>query len=147
MYLCHQAIYSERHRDRIRAAARSRERRTIPLRVVVFGEIPSDAARRLRLDRAELPTGTSCDPGASASRTRVIVRGKASYEDRYVIYDFVPRARPRSSDERRPVDEGVSPRRPAPRHNRMTRIIGRSPPADVIRSWRAPAACDPGPAA
>ena len=89
MYLCHQAIYSGRHRDkappRLDQVADDH-----PLRLVVFGEIASDLPAvsdwiEANADRYEL----------RSKRERVknkgIVRGKASYEDRYVIYDFVPR--------------------------------------------------------
>ena len=89
MYLCHQAIYSDRHH----ANSPPRFDRVAddhPLRLVVFGEIASDLPAvsgwiEANADRYEL----------RSKRERVknkgIVRGKASYEDRYVIYDFVPR--------------------------------------------------------
>ena len=101
MYLCHQAIYSDRHRSKS-AAHLDQVRGDHPLRLVVFGEIPSDAPAvagwiDANADRYEL----------KSKRERVknkgVVRGKASYEDRYVIYDFVPRqvvARPTGSERR-----------------------------------------------
>lgn len=89
MYLSHQAIYSDRHRAKT-IARLDHVADDHPLRLVVFGEISSDAPAVSRwiddnADRFEL----------RSRRERVenkgIVRGKASYEDRYVIYDFVPR--------------------------------------------------------
>jgi hypothetical protein len=89
MYLCHQAIYSARHHSKAQPAL-DRVSEDHPLRLVVFGEIASDAPAvdgwlEENQGRYEL----------RAKRERVrnkgVVRGKASYEDRYVIYDLVPR--------------------------------------------------------
>jgi hypothetical protein len=88
MYLCHQAIYSDRHRTK---APPRLDRVSVshPLRVVVFGEVASDAAAvsdwiGKNADRYEL----------CSRRERVLnkglVRGKASSEDRYVVYELVP---------------------------------------------------------
>jgi hypothetical protein len=96
MYLCHQAIYSERH---VAQAPPHLDRvsPTHPLRVVVFNETPGDAAAVSRwigmnADRYQL----------RARRERilnvVLIRGKRAFGDRYVIYEFVPagsRSRPR----------------------------------------------------
>jgi hypothetical protein len=104
VYLCHQAIYSGRHRDKAPPRL-ERVSAAHPLRVVVFGEVPSDAAAMSRwmganADRYEL----------RARRLRVLRRGlvrcKASDEDRYALYEFVPR---RVATSPAPGDHGERP--------------------------------------
>jgi hypothetical protein len=88
VYLCHQAIYSPRHRaqgsprlDRVSAAH--------PLRIVVFGETRGDAdvvARWIREKAGRFKL--------RSRRQRVLNeglrRGKALAEDRYVVYELGP---------------------------------------------------------
>jgi hypothetical protein len=89
LYLCHQAIYSDRHRAKAPPRL-DRVSQVHPLRVVVFGEVPRDVPALSRwmgenADRYEL----------RSRRERVLkrglFRGKASNDDRYVVYEFVPR--------------------------------------------------------
>jgi hypothetical protein len=88
VYLCHQAIYSPRHRAKAPPQL-DRVSRTHPLRIVVFGETRGDAevvSRWIRenADRFRL----------RSRRERVLNkglrRGRASAEDRYVVYDLGP---------------------------------------------------------
>ena len=92
VYLCYQAIESARHHAGI-AARLDRVALDHPLRVVVFGERPGDAAV------------LSVWIAANANRYKLrgrrervlnagLLRGKARVEERYVVYEFVP-ARPR----------------------------------------------------
>ena len=89
IYLCHQAIYSPRHRDRL-PLSMDRVSATKPLRAVVFAEKPEDQPGIdgwLELMKGEFEL---------RDRKEVYVnRGKNSkagyFEDRYVVYEFVPR--------------------------------------------------------
>jgi hypothetical protein len=108
IYLCHQAIYSDRHRAKAPPRL-DRVSESHPLRVVVFGEVPSDVpvvSRWIRenADHYEL----------RSRRKRVLqrglIRGKAASEDRYVLYEFVPRrvaASPGPKVMRRGMGRGV----------------------------------------
>jgi hypothetical protein len=91
-YLCHQATYSPRHHAGV-SARLDLMSEAHPLRLVVFGETPGDAPTVARwidenADRYAL----------SSRRERVLneglTRGKATAEDRYVVYEFVPRRGP-----------------------------------------------------
>lgn len=89
VYLCHQAIYSARHRTKA-SPQLDRISETHPLRVVVFGEVAGDAptlARWMRENAGRYQL--------RSRRERVLNkglrRGKATAEDRYVIYEFGPR--------------------------------------------------------
>ena len=91
LYLCHQAIFADRRRagtpprlDRVSASH--------PLRVVVFGEVPSDRAVVARW------IGENSDRYQLISRrervlNKGLVRGKATAEDRYVVYELIPAGR------------------------------------------------------
>ncbi len=89
LYLCHQAIYSPRHRGH-KPVAIDRVGPGRPLRCVVFQEKPSDMPGVNRWLR-------SMDDGfVLRSRTETVVNEGASdqgghFEDRYVIYEFVPK--------------------------------------------------------
>jgi hypothetical protein len=88
VYLCHQAIYSPRHRAK--AAPRlDRVDAGHPLRIVVFGETRGDAMTVSRWMRENAGRFT-----LRSRRERVLNkglrRGKASAEDRYVVYELVP---------------------------------------------------------
>jgi hypothetical protein len=88
LYLCHQAIYSERHHarslprfDRLSASH--------PLRVVVFNPTPEDVAVMARW--------VSANAGRFAFRFRRehvlnpgMMRGRASCEEHYAVYEFTP---------------------------------------------------------
>jgi hypothetical protein len=87
-YLCHQAIYSGRHRAKDRPRL-DRVSESHPLRVVVFGSAASDRSVMSRwiaenADRYRL----------RSRRERVLneglMRGKAVAEERYTLYEFVP---------------------------------------------------------
>ena len=89
LYLCHQAIYSSRHHANVPPRL-DRVSEAHPLRVVVFGEVPGDRPALSRwigenADRYEL----------RARRERILkrgpARGKAPNDDRYVLYEFIPR--------------------------------------------------------
>lgn len=106
LYLCHQAIYSPRHRagapprlDRVGA--------THPLRVVLFNGVPGDEALMARW--AEDHRGRY---RLRATRQRVLNPGllqvKAPAEDRYCVYEFVPA-------------EGAAPDKPPPQAIRPRR--------------------------
>ncbi len=95
MYLCHQAIYSDRHRDHSPPRL-DRVEETHPLRVVVFGEVPGDA-RAMALWMGRVSGRYELRSRRERTLNKGLVRGKASAEDRYVIYDLVPaRSRGRS---------------------------------------------------
>jgi len=88
LYLCHQAIYAGAHptEDPPQPDSVSESH---PLRVVVFGESPSDAATVARwID------GNATRLRLRSRRERVLnqglLRGKALDEDRYVVYELVP---------------------------------------------------------
>jgi len=88
VYLCHQAIYSGRRRaepspqlDRVSNAR--------PLRVVVFGEVPAD---RVAVSRWMGQNGARYRLRSRRERVlnKGLLRGKATAEDRYVVYELVP---------------------------------------------------------
>ena len=87
IYLCYQAIYS--HRPPASAARNPLAGDARPLGVVVFGEVPEDAATVADWSRqyANLIK-------FKTKRVRVLnenrFRGKAKAEDRYVIHEFAP---------------------------------------------------------
>ena len=90
LYLCHRDLFSARHRrgEPLRLDRVGADR---PLRVVVFGEREGDrpkiASWLATMDR---------DFVLRARRERVVNRGlidrEGTYEDRYAIYEFVPRS-------------------------------------------------------
>ncbi len=88
VYLCHQAIYSPRHRakDSLRL---DRVSDAHPLRIVVFGETRGDALVVSRWIQANADRFL-----LRSRRVRVLNeglrRGKASAEDRYVVYELGP---------------------------------------------------------
>ncbi len=112
VYLCHQAIYSPRHRAKAPPRL-DRVSDTHPLRLVVFGETRGDAeiVARWIAERAGRFTLRS-------RRVRVLNeglrRGKALAEDRYVIYELGP------------LRTGADPH-----HGRAERARGSSPGADA----------------
>jgi hypothetical protein len=87
-YLCHQAMFSDRHRARVPARL-DRVSVTHPLRLLVFGETPRDFAKVSGWIEANAETYE-----LRARREHVLNkghrRGKASSEDRYVVYELVP---------------------------------------------------------
>jgi hypothetical protein len=88
VYLCHQAIYLPRHRDRTPPRLDC-VRPEHPLRVVVFGETRGDAAIVARWIREQ------AGRYALKSRRHRLLnegrrRGKALEEDRYVVYELIP---------------------------------------------------------
>ncbi len=89
VYLCQQAIYSDRHRAKA-SPDYGRVSETHPLRVVVFGEAQGD------LPGIEGWIEKNRDLYELRSRrervvNRGVIRGRASFEDRYVIYELTPR--------------------------------------------------------
>ncbi len=114
-YLCHQAIYSDRHR--VKAPARlDLISAAHPLRLVVFGETPSDF---ITVSRWIEENGESYEFRSRRERVlnKGLFRGKASNEERYVLYEFVPR-RVAASPETMPgdmTDELACPGRKVPR--------------------------------
>jgi hypothetical protein len=91
VYLCHQEIYSRRHLDclppRLEGLSASH-----PLRVVVFGEVPSD--------RSVITHWINENHKWLQLRSRFecvlnkgLFRGKAAIEERYVVYELIPRHR------------------------------------------------------
>jgi hypothetical protein len=87
-YLCHQAIYSARHRATTPARL-ERVSAEHPLRLVVFGETPGDART---VSRWIAENGETFQLRSRRERVlnKGLNRGKASSEDRYVVYDLVP---------------------------------------------------------
>ena len=90
IYICHREIFSGRHR-RDEPVRLDRVSETHPLRVVVFGEKPGDAPgvtawlasmnrTYLLIDKREIYVN------------RGVINRAGSFQDRYVIYDFVPKA-------------------------------------------------------
>ena len=91
VYLCHQAIYSPRHRagapPRLESVSESH-----PLRIVVFGETRGDTEVVARWIEEH---GRHYAPRARREHVlnEGLRRGKALEEDRYVVYELTPRER------------------------------------------------------
>jgi hypothetical protein len=89
VYLCQQAICSPRHRERIPQTLDTVSAKH-PLRIVVFGETRGDAAIVARWIREQ-----ACRYVLRSRRQHVLHeglrRGKALQEDRYVVYELIPR--------------------------------------------------------
>lgn len=89
VYLCHQAIYSPRHRagtpprfDRVSLSH--------PLRLVVFGERRGDA--EFVKNWIDQQAGRFVLRGRREKvLNKGLKRGRASAEDRYIVYDLIPR--------------------------------------------------------
>jgi hypothetical protein len=100
VYLCHQAIYSKRHHDGLPPHL---ERLSVshPLRVVVFGEVPSD---RLVITRWIEENQNRLELRSRSERVlnKGLFRGKARSEDRYVVYELIPSRRMNFCHERPP---------------------------------------------
>ncbi len=90
-YLCHQAIYSDRHRARTPARL-DRVSAVHPLRLVVFGETASDSVEVARWIDEQ---GDSLQLRSRRERVlnKGLHRGKALSEECYVVYELIPRHR------------------------------------------------------